>query len=406
MKNNYIDSVFSRVSAESAHKTDTEAFFIDTLIKIQTDKGISEESAKAAADECIRAVLTYNSVVEDTKNDAEKTMTDFLGSLSKLRDEDRLMILNQVDFGLKAARKSSLLKELNEDTDLAEAVFDEENLSKDIEKAEASILNSIKKYGISKDTVELFTKEVKKKGNYFVCIEDFTRNDFYIKSLATMETYLQAEGQKTMLAAAGEVCTSVEVQAVADAVNQGVISREKAKKIIIALAVAAIIVVIISAVILAIETNTYGLLIEGAEQAATTAAETLSTLPYAETNLITQTFQNSVAEALLDRSAFMQMLKRLNITCIISALVAAAGGTAIKFSDKISETVSRWKFNKVTEKQKADSVASGMHAIADVYLSEAECAYVEQTDSIFEDATEDEVDDEYNINRSENFEFA
>lgn len=402
MKNNYINSVFNRVSAENAHQTDTDGFLRDTLIIMQTDKGISKETAQAAADECILAVLTYNKVVEDAKNDASGTMRGFLNSLSQLSDEDRLMILNQIDFGLKVGRKSSLLKELNEDAELAESVFEKESMSEDIEKTEASILNRVMQYGISKDTVELFTKEVKKKGNYYVCIEDFTRNDFYIKSLATMEIYLQSEGEKTMLAAAGEACTSVEVQAVADAVNQGVINREKAKKIIIALAVAAIVIAVIAAIVLAIQTNNYQLLVEGSKQAVDAAYTQLSALPYAETNLIRQAMEGSFIK---EMSFFRAGIRKYHLSCIISALVAGVGGTAIKFSDKISDFVSRRKFNKATEDQKFDSFVSGMHAIAEASSPETEYAYAEQADSISAD-TDDEKVDEYNINRSANFEFA
>jgi len=218
----------------------------DILVEMQADRGVGSDEAEASARSCMEAVANYGSVRDLVGEDAPAVMDLLLRHIDEGDSGSQVLNKRKLHCGLAIYRDEEMVEQLNNGV-CAEDLFWQfyaEGRDKAVapDELDEAIRRELRQFRLPASVAAAVEAKLEASQDYLATAAALGENGWCFKCIATMDLYLNQEGALSMQEAANRACTSVEVQATADAVAHGMIDRETAKKVLLVLAVTAVIV--------------------------------------------------------------------------------------------------------------------------------------------------------------------
>lgn len=214
----------------------------ECLIAMQTERGIDVAQAKKNADLCIATVAHWESIHDRVREDAGEVGELLLNSIRGKSEAEQTLALHKLYFGLTESPREG------EDTSLNERFWryyvgreNQKNAPSNAE-LEDRIRWELNHYHLSPDVIRAMARKMESTGDHLATAAALSQNGYSFKCLVAMELYLNSTDPISIPEAVNTACAGVETQAVADAVSKGFLSRDVAKKLLIAAAITAVIV--------------------------------------------------------------------------------------------------------------------------------------------------------------------
>lgn len=213
--------------------------------QMQKPYGVSERKAYENADAVIRLVAAHKNLSNMLSEDALEVLDTFLKDSEKMSGYDRKVLLHQLYFGLRVCQDEALIEQVKEGTGEG-ALFREyytrcgEDPSVTAEMLEDEIRKLMGNYRVSPEAMRVIVRQMEKSQDLRATASALGRAGMRFKCIAALDLYLRNQDTMTMDQAVNIACTNVQLQAAADGVSRGLITEERARKIIFAVAVASI----------------------------------------------------------------------------------------------------------------------------------------------------------------------
>lgn len=317
------------------------------LIDMQTQAGISEDQAVVNLQQCIEAVAECESVRSMMGEDAMGIVNALLAELAKR--EDRMLFLHKISFALEN-------EQIDVDLDPQEwesqflAYYEQNKDAKTPQELEAEIRAKVRKFHIPANQLRDMAEEMKLKNATLVLPSLTGQDDYFVKHIMTMKLYVDHAGELSMLEAANIACCSADAMATADKLGRGLISRERAKKLMYVLGVA---VVVIGAAIALYYTGAIAEIAAKIPLIEEIAVPVPGIFEEIATNLTT----TSGAGEMLQNSLIPLKQKKLQ-----GGLISLAGALFMTLSLKIGDLVGRFQLGRICDSEMAQK---GLLELAD-----------------------------------------
>lgn len=371
-KFNFFDSTFHQDIYQGMVDTQENRELLDTLTRMQTAAGIPQEEATAMAGLCIAAVTSCESVRQELSGDAQAVVADLLADAEKCGDYD--LLLHKLYFGMAiypdyAATESALSAD-----ELFWRYYNENKGEKTAEELKDAICDALGNYSLSPEVLQAMVKKMESSGDYLATAVALGEGGISFKCIAAMELYLKNRDTMTVHEAANIACAGVEIQAAADAVSKGMITRATAKKILIVAGITLAVVGI-------------GILIFNAGSAATLAkaaagvADQVIAMPevFAEfaTGLTAAGEPGLVLTAAetIRKTVYFPLIKAAEHKQLIGGMVAAGGAVTVGLSQKTANLIGKFRTGFTDNKA---PVLSGLQEAADYVAHQEESVPEEQ----------------------------
>lgn len=224
------------LNANQSHK------LTECLVAMQTERGIDAAQAQKNAGLCIAAVAQWESIHDRVCEDAGEVGDLLLDSLKDKGEAERTLILHKLYFGLTESSQEEEDAALNER--FWRYYVSQENQKDALSNAELEekICQELNHYRLSPGIIRAMARKMESTGDHLAAAAALSQNGYSFKCLVAMELYLNGDEPVSIPEAVNTACTGVEAQAVADAVGKGFLSRDTAKRLLIAAAITAAIV--------------------------------------------------------------------------------------------------------------------------------------------------------------------
>ena len=241
---------FDEFYCEFASEKSNYLCVLDALKK----KKISDREKARVAEEILQQVALYEYAKDMALNgESEKMFADFMKNTETLEPEARTELLQELDFGLGVYQNPDAVQRLNRNETLKK-LFEEyknsENNIKTNEELEADIYAKLSGYRISPVNMKRFIDGLEENAAYVSCAAIGRSAERFKAELAAK---IYASEDISVEEAVQKACYMTDVESLADAVGEGIVSAEKAKKIIGAITLALFFVLIVVAAYLMIE---------------------------------------------------------------------------------------------------------------------------------------------------------
>ncbi len=403
MKNstNFFDKTFQYQIYEQMLRAGEKNNLTETLMEMQTTRGIDPVQAKKTAQICIAAVASCEGIRDAVSEDAMAVFDQFLDHLKTKSTEDQEMFLHKLYFGLTAHQDANLVAELERGVSTHELFwryYSRQTMQlphMSAAELENRIRQALGSFYLSPQVMKALTKKMENTGDYLATAAALGENGANYKCIVAMEIYLNHSDSMTIHEAANMACAGVQTQAVADAVSKGFLSRELAKKILIAAAIAAVVIGVgillynVGVAMTATKTAT-------AMAKATNAASVVE-LPAVFTEFATTTTATGApAMQLMPVGSDMiaswaaAIKKKALVKQIIGTVTAVFGVAMAALSDKTATMIG--KFSTMIQKDKTP-VVTGLNVLADS-VEDMQCSPAELDPQEEEQEAEAQVEDQ------------
>ena len=230
MRNEYISNWQSvKVFAQMAEIENGQDIH-DALVGMALRKGMSREAGEALAARIMSGVYTYESTRETVEIDVQTAMAPLYEQLSGRTPEEQAAALDQILFGLEVFSDDELF--LQAMTDSRKAYADHRGDVRfgpgSVEMLQIELARRMGNMNLSPKALDHMISQLTKSGDYTATAAALGRRGFALKSVAAMAAYLDAGEDADVTKAVISACASVDMQAVGDAVNRGLMARETA----------------------------------------------------------------------------------------------------------------------------------------------------------------------------------
>lgn len=368
---NFFDQTFPREIYQQMLAAAEDQNLVQTLTDMQMVRGVGADEARQTARLCVAAVASCEGIREAAYENSEALLDQLLESADLKTVESRALLLHKLYFGLTAHGDPAVVEALAQGVS-AEALFwryytaQPQQTAASLTALEAEIRRTLHSYDLSPQVVRALVKRMDMTGDYFATFAALGEGGSQYKCIVAMELYLRSGGM-TMHEAANLACTGVETQAVADAVAKGFLTRDRAKKILVAVAIAAVVIGV------GIMLYQAGAALMAAKTAAAMAevvnAHTVAELPAVFAQFATTTTASGApaiqlaamsAEAVSNLAASMEQAAVARQA--IGFVTALLGVGLARFSERAADAIG--KFAAVLQKDPA-SIRAGVEALAD-----------------------------------------
>ena len=228
---NFFDKTFHKDIYQNMIDEQKLQSLMQTLIRMQTAEGLSQEKAAATASACITAVTSCESIRSELAENTVPLVEEVLEQAEKSHDAE--LLLHKLYFGLAVypdfvASDSQLTVE-----ELFWRYYNENKETRTIEALKGDIRSALTDYRLTPEAMQALVKKMEGSGDYLAAATALGEGGISFKCIAAMELYLNGADTMTIHEAANIACAGVEIQAAADAVGRGLITRDMAKKILI-----------------------------------------------------------------------------------------------------------------------------------------------------------------------------
>ncbi len=232
------DEFYSEFRSEKSNYT----CVLDALKK----KKISDREKARVAEEILQQVAFYEYAKDMALNgESEQLFADFMKNTEQLEPEKRTELLQQLDFGLGVYQNNDEVIRLTRNETLKE-LFEEYKASeknfKTNEEIEADVYDKLKGYRISPVNMKRFIDGLDENAVYVSCAALGRSAERFKAELAAK---IYASEDISVEEAVQKACCITDIESLVDAVGEGIVSAEKAKKVIGAITTALSFVLIV-----------------------------------------------------------------------------------------------------------------------------------------------------------------
>lgn len=371
-KFNFFDRTFHQDIYQGMVDTRENHELVQTLIRMQTAAGIRREEAAAMAGLCIAAVTSCESVRQEISGDAMAVVNDLLAEAEKCGDRD--LILHKLYFGLAVHPDHVTAENVISADELFWRYYNENKDEKTAEELEAAIREALGNYSLSPDVLRAMAMKMEASGDYLATAAALGEGGISFKCISAMELYLKNRDTMTIHEAANIACAGVEIQAAADTVGKGMITRETAKKILI---VAGITLAVVGIGIVLYNAGSAAAL----AKAAAGVADQVIAMPEVFAKFATEVtaagepgFILSSAET-IRKTVYRPLIKAAENKQLIGGLVAAGGAAVVGLSQKTADLIGKFRVGFTDNKA---SVTSALQETADYVIHQDETILEDQ----------------------------
>lgn len=394
---NFFDKTFSREIYEHILEVGEKHNLMDTLVKMQTSQGIGRDAAEQTAKLCVAAVASCESVRDEVSENAASVLEKLFAQIDKGPATSQALSLQKLYFGLTFYSDPDTLAELEKGTSADELFwkfYSEESARKpqqSVEELKSRVRAAAENFCISPELMALMVKKAESSGDYLASAAALGEAGTVFKCVAAMDIYLNNADSMTIHEAANIACAGAQTQAAADAVSKGLISRDLAKKILIAASIAAVIIGVgilcysVSAAAAAAKTATA---VAGAYNAAS-----IFELPavFAEFATVTTASGAPATQLVAGASSAVKTVASIKTQAMIGqaigVLISAAGLVMTTLSDKAAAAIGKLSVGFRGDNK---SVAEGLNIIAGDELTARSVSFGYDQ---FEEAQDEEVEE-------------
>ena len=355
-KFDFFDRTFHQDIYRGMVDTQENHELVQTLIRMQTGAGTCREEAAAMAGLCIAAVTSCESVRQEISGDATAVVNGILEEAEK--SGDRELILHKMYFGTTVYPEYAAEENALSADELFWRYYNENKGEKTDEELKDGIREALANYSLSADVLRAIARKLEASGDYLATAAALGEGGISFKCIAAMELYLKNRDALTIHEAANIACAGVEIQAAADTLGKGMITRETAKKILIAAGIT------LGVVGLGIMIFHAGSAVALAKAAAGVADHVIA-MPevFAEfATAVTATGEPglilSSAETIRN-TVYAPLIKAAENKQLIGGLVAAGGAAMVGLSKKTADLIGKFRVGF------ADSKAAALLETAD-----------------------------------------
>jgi len=358
-KYNFFDRTFHQDIYQGMVDTQENHALTQTLIRMQIAAGINREEAAAMAGLCIAAVTSCESVRQEISSDTRAMVKDILADAENAGDRE--LILHKLHFGLAVYPEHAADENAVSADELFWRYYNETKGDMTCEELKEAIFTALESYSLSPAVLRAMAQKMGSSGDYLATAAALGEGGISFKCIATMELYLKNREAMTIHEAANIACAGVEIQAVADTLGKGMITREAAKKILI---VAGITLVVVGIGIVLYNAGSAVALAKAAAGVADHViampevfAEFATTVTAAgEPGLIL-----SSAET-IRKTVYRPLIKVAENKQLIGGLVAAGGAAMVGLSQKTADLIGKFRAGFTNDKA---TVTAGLQEAAD-----------------------------------------
>ena len=235
----------TRAIYRSVAYTEDYSTLRDKLIVIYKQNGYDNaQDSLDLAERTIEAVSQYHLyldiVNEDKDNGREKALQKLYDDLSDLPEETRVDILDRAIFGLKESGSFDRSYNAAEDY-MANYEGRKHYCSDNEQELKTRLAETIKGLNLSEKQVKRWAKELCDSSDVVVTSAAFGRESFEFKCFCAARLFCKKGDNENMTVeeAAVSACTTIELQAVADAVHRGQLTAKAARQILLGILIAA-----------------------------------------------------------------------------------------------------------------------------------------------------------------------
>ena len=246
MKNEYISNWQSaKVFAQMAEIEKGQEIY-DTLVAMAQRKG--REDSETLAARIMSGVYAYENTREVLEASVEDAVAPLFEKLSERTPEEQAAALDQILFGFEAMGDDELFRQTIADSEKAytDNRGDVRFGPGSVETLKAELLKKMGNMNLSPKAMDRMISRLKNSGDYTATAAALGRRGFALKSVAAMTAYLEAGEGADITEAVTGACASVDVQALGDAVNRGLIARKAARIILGAIVLAVTLMLLIA----------------------------------------------------------------------------------------------------------------------------------------------------------------
>lgn len=372
-KYNFFDRTFHQDIYQGMVDTQENHELTQTLIRMQVAAGINREEAAAMAGLCIAAVTSCESVRQEISGDARAVVKDILTDAENAGDRE--LILHKLHFGLAVYPEHAADENTISADELFWRYYNETKGDMTCEELKEAIFTALESYALSPEVLRAMAQKMGSSGDYLATATALGEGGISFKCIAAMELYLKNRKTMTIHEAANIACAGVEIQAAADTLGKGMITREAAKKILI---VAGITLVVVGIGIMIYNAGSAVALAKAAAGVVDHViampevfAEFATTVTAAgEPGLIL-----SSAET-IRKTVYSPLIKAAENKQLIGGLVAAGGAAMVGLSQKTADLIGKFRVGFTENKA---SVTAGLQEAAE-YVPQREDTRI-QTDT-------------------------
>ena len=228
---NFFDKTFHKDIYQNMIDEQKLQSLMQTLIRMQTAEGLSREKAAATASACITAVTSCESIRSELAENTVPLVEEVLEQAEKSHDAE--LLLHKLYFGLAVYPDFVVSDSQLTVEELFWRYYNENKETRTIEALKGDIRSALTDYRLTPEVMQALVKKMEGSGDYLAAATALGEGGISFKCIAAMELYLNSVDTMTIHEAANIACAGVEIQAAADAVGQGMITRDMAKKILI-----------------------------------------------------------------------------------------------------------------------------------------------------------------------------
>lgn len=229
----------------------------DTLVKMAMSKGLDQENSETLTAQIMSGVYAYEDTREKMETNVEAAMEPLFETLSETSLEEQAVALDQILFGFEAMSDDKLFQQAMADSQKA---YESNRSGKPectpeaVETLKAELLKKVGNMNLSPKVLDSMITNLEKTSDYTATAAALGRKGFALKSVTAMLMYLETGESADISESVVTACASVDVQALGDAVNRGLMTRKIARIILYTIGFCVAVFIAIACIKFAIET--------------------------------------------------------------------------------------------------------------------------------------------------------
>lgn len=351
MENGFVffDKTFRKDIYQNMVNEQEHQSLMQTLIQMQTAQGINRKEAAAMAGLCIMAVTSCESIRSELTEDTASLVEEILGHAEKSDDAER--ILHKLYFGLSVYPDFVAANNQMTVDELFWRYYREIKGTKTIETLKSDIRNALVNYRLTPEVIQAMAMKMEGSGDYLATAAALGEGGISFKCIAAMELYLNNRDTMTIHEAANIACAGVEVQAAADAVGRGMLTRDVAKKILI---IAGITLAVVGLGIMIYQAGSVAALAEAAAGVVDQYIKIPAVFAEFATHAATGEHVALVSTAdSIRKLVYDPLIKAAEHKLELGGIVMALGAAAVGLSKKTADLIGKFRAGFTAEKETA-----------------------------------------------------
>lgn len=235
----------------SAMNADTSNY--ESVYNALSSRRMTDRKRAEVAESILTQVSAYEYAKQNVLNGESKQIFDnFMAGIETLEPAEKTKILLELDFGLNVYQNPDLTERIKEGAEIP-ALFEEyhsevyKSGNPDTDQLKDKVYDKLSNFNLSPNAMQLFTEYLRNGDVCVTCAMASEQNELFKAELAAR--IFASDENMSVEQAVYTACTLSDSQAIADAVGEGIVAKEKAQRIIANIICVATIVSIVAGIL-------------------------------------------------------------------------------------------------------------------------------------------------------------